>query len=92
MNFLKLLKLFLGWFENISSSFCIFITKIDLRKYIIHCKVVIFEYPPLIGPVGRVFASGPGDLGSKTFKMVLDTSLTLSNIWYVSRVKWSNPG
>ena len=36
----------------------------------------------LIGLVGRVFANGPGDLGSipgrvipKTFKMVLDTSL-----------------
>ena len=36
----------------------------------------------LIGPVGRVFASGPGDLGSipgciipKTLKMVLGTSL-----------------
>ena len=36
----------------------------------------------LIGPVGRVFANGPGDLGSipgrvipKTLKMVLDTSL-----------------
>ena len=36
----------------------------------------------LIGPVGRVLANGPGDLGlipvrviSKTLKMVLDTSL-----------------
>ena len=36
----------------------------------------------LIGLVGRVFVSGPGDLGSilgcvipKTFKMVLDTTL-----------------
>ena len=36
----------------------------------------------LIGQVGRVFANGPGDLGSipgrvipKTLKMVLDTSL-----------------
>ena len=36
----------------------------------------------LIGLIGRVFANGPGDLGSipgcvtpKTFKMVLDTSL-----------------
>ena len=36
----------------------------------------------LIGPVGRVFANGPGDLGSmpgrvipNTLKMVLDTSL-----------------
>ena len=52
------------------------------------------------GLVGRVLTSGPGDLGSipgcvipKTLKMVLDTPyLTLSNIRYVSRVKWSNPG
>ena len=30
---------------------------------------------------------------TKDFKMVLDTSLkTLSNIRYISRVKWSNPG
>ena len=49
--------------------------------------------------MGRVFVNGPGDLGSipccfipKTIKMVLDTSLTLSNIRYISRVKWSNPG
>ena len=47
-----------------------------------------------------MFANGPGDLGSipdfvipKTLKMVLDPScLTLSNISYVSRVMWSNPG
>ena len=51
----------------------------------------------LIAPVGRVFANGPGDLGSipgrvipKKFKIPL--CLTLSNIRYVSRVKWSNPG
>ena len=51
-------------------------------------------------PVDREFANGPGDLGSipvrvipMTLKMVLDTVLlTLSNIRYVSRVKWSNPG
>ena len=34
----------------------------------------------LIGLMGRVFANGPGDLGS-----------TLSNTRYVSKVKWSNP-
>ena len=47
----------------------------------------------------RVFANGPGNLGSipgrvipKTQK-ILDTSLlTLSIIRYVSRVKWSIPG
>ena len=50
--------------------------------------------------MGRVFANGPGDLGSipgrvtpKTLKMVLDTScLTLSNIRYISREKRSNSG
>ena len=47
----------------------------------------------LIGLVGRVFAYGPGDLGSipgrvipKTFKMVLDTSL-LSAQHYMVRIK-----
>ena len=47
-----------------------------------------------------ITANGWGDMGSilgrvipKILKMVLDTScLTLSNIRYVSRVKWSNPG
>ena len=61
---------------------------------------------PDIGLAVRVFANGPGDLGSipgrvipKTQKMVLDASLlnmppclTLSIIRYGSRVKWSNPG
>ena len=50
--------------------------------------------------MGRLFANGPGDLGSilghvipKTLKMVLDTAfLTHRNIRYVLRVKWSNPG
>ena len=53
-----------------------------------------------IGLVCRVFANGPGDLGSipgrvipKASKMVPDTPcLILSNISYVSRVKWSNSG
>ena len=47
----------------------------------------------LIGLVGRVFANGPGDLGSipgcvipKTLKMVLDTSL-LNTQWYEVRIK-----
>ena len=45
----------------------------------IYIYVCVFVY---IGLVGRVFANGPGDLGSipgsvipKTLKMVLDTSL-----------------
>ena len=47
----------------------------------------------LISPVGRVFANGPGDLGSipgrvipKTLKMVLDTSL-LNSQHYNVRIK-----
>ena len=46
----------------------------------------------------RVFANGPGDLGSiagrvipNTFKMVLDTSL-LDTQHYKVRIKGSNPG
>ena len=60
--------------------------------------VANFTLNRLIGLVGRVFANGPENLGSqpgrvipKTSKMVL-VCLTLSNIRYVSRVKWSNPG
>ena len=53
-----------------------------------------------IGLVDRVFANGPGDLGSilarvipKTLKMVLDTYLLNTQQYkVVSRVKWSNPG
>ena len=44
--------------------------------------MAFFYYLRLIGLMGRVFANGPGDLGSipgrvipKTLKMVLDTSL-----------------
>ena len=54
----------------------------------------------LIDPVGRVFTNDLGDLGSilvcvipKTLKRYLiPLYLKLSNIRYVSRVKWSNPG
>ncbi len=54
----------------------------------------------LIGLVSRVFANGPGDLGSipgpvipKTLKWYLiPPCLTLIDIRYASRVKWSNPG
>ena len=51
-----------------------YVDKYDLYMYIV--------YNQLIGLVGRVFANGPGDLGSvpgrvipKTSKIVLDTSL-----------------
>ena len=44
--------------------------------------IYIYIYNRLIGQVGRVFANGPGNLGSisgpvipKTLKMALDTSL-----------------
>ena len=47
-------------------------------------------YEELIGLVGRVFANGPGDLGSipgrvirKSLKMVLDTSLPNSQQYKV---------
>ena len=53
----------------------------------------------LIGLVGRVFASVPGDLDSvpgrvisKILKWYLIPCITLSKIRYVSRVKWSNLG
>ena len=55
------------------------------HTYIVHfiyIYIYIYIYNQLIGPVGRMFANGPGDLGSipvyilaKTLKMVLDTSL-----------------
>ena len=51
-----------------------------------------------INIVSRVFANGPGDQGSipgcvilKKWYLILPC-LTLSNMRYVSRVKWSNPG
>ena len=43
------------------------------------------------GPVGKVFANGPEDLISIP-GLVIPPCLKLSNIRYVSRVKWSNPG
>ena len=54
---------------------------------------ILYEFIWLIGPVGKVFAYGPGDRGSipgwvipKTFKMVLDTSL-LNTHHYKVRIK-----
>ena len=53
----------------------------------------MISFNRLIGLVGRVFANGPGDLGSipgrvipKTLKMVLDTSL-LNTQDYKVRIK-----
>ena len=66
----------------------------------IYIYIYIYIYiNRLIGLVGKVFANGPGDLGSipgcvipKTLKILIPPGLTLSNIRYISRVKWSNPG
>ena len=50
----------------------------------------------LIDQVGRVFTNGLGDLGSIPGRIILlkwyliPPCLILSNIRYVSRVKWSN--
>ena len=53
----------------------------------------------VIGLEGRVFTNGPGDLSSIPGRVIPKTQkwylippcLTLGNIRYVSRVKWSNP-
>ena len=58
------------------------------------------KYYRLIGLVRKVFANGLGDLGSIPGRVIpkikkrslIPPCLTLSNIRYVSRVKWSNPG
>ena len=50
---------------------------------------------PIIGIIVRVFASGPGNLGSIPGRIILKEMvlcLTLSIKRYVSRVKWSNLG
>ena len=63
--------------------------------YLIRCFLDIYAviFDRLIAIVGRVFANGPGDLGSiqgriipKTLKMVLDTSL-LNTQQYKVRIK-----
>ena len=71
------------------------------------CQLHLFHHQLVmtiqdIGKLVRVFANGPGDLGSipgrvipKTQKMVLDTTLLNTQYYKVrieSRVKWSNPG
>ena len=63
------------------------------RIYIYIYIYIDIETNRLIGPVDRVFANGPGDLGStpgrvipKTLKIVLDTSL-LNTLQYKVRIK-----
>ena len=61
--------------------------------------IYIYIYNRLIGLVGSVFSNSPGELGSipgriipKTLEWYLILSfLTLSNMRYVSRVRWRNP-
>ena len=59
----------------------------------VHIFRYIYAINRFIGLVGRVFANGPGDLGSipscvisKTLKMVIDTSL-LNTQQYKVRIK-----
>ena len=61
------------------------------KSYLLNNSLYVYIYI-------RVFANGPGDLGSvpgrvipKTQKMVLDTSL-LNTQHYKVRIKWSDPG
>ena len=68
---------------------------IYLYIYIVYIYIYIY-----ICLEERVFASGPGDLGSFTGQVIPKTlkwylippCLTLSNIRYISRVKWSHTG
>ena len=68
-----------------------------------YCTVVWrFEatFKPNVGIIVRVYANGPGDLGSISGRVIPKTQkwylilpcLTLSIIRYGSTVKWSNPG
>ena len=80
-------------------SFLILIIPLLLLQTIICLYIVIcFQIFIFIGLVGRVFASGPGDLGSIPGRVILlkwyliPPCLTISNIRYVSRVKLSHSG
>ena len=63
-------------------------------------REILRSLEPNIGLMVRVFANGPGDLGSipgrvipKTQKMVLDVTLLNTQRYKVRiKVKWSNPG
>ena len=82
------------YFRIFRTSFCIHYTSNNRYIYIYMLPPLVVEHSreglpvathtkyQLIGLIGRVFANGPGDLGSipgqvipKTLKMVLDTSL-----------------
>ena len=60
-----------------------------ITLYIVHNR--------LVGLVGSVFANNPGDLGLDPGRVIpkwywILPFLTVSNIRYVSRLKWSNLG
>ena len=91
MNFMLLLTQAINIF--------IYTCNICLDKAVVDCPTE--EFNGCFGPAVRVFANGPGDLGSipgrvipKTLKKwnLIPPCLTLSIIRYGSRVKWSNPG
>ena len=71
-----------------------------IKTLILNSPIWIILFFCFIGLVGRVFANGPGDLGSiqvTSYQRLLEwylipPGLTLTNIRYVSRGKWSNPG
>ena len=66
----------------------------------VRCHVLLSWSLYSTGLMVRVFANGPGDLGSipgrvipKTQKMVLDVTLLKTQLYKVRiKVKWSNPG
>ena len=67
--------------------------KISIYIAYIKCKYIVYIFRPDIGIMVRVFANGPGGLGSisgriipKTLKMVLDASL-LNTQHYTVRIK-----
>ena len=64
-----------------------------------NAETILFKQNRDIGPAVRVFANGPGDLGSipgrvipKTLKMVLDTTLLNTQhykVWFKGKVEQS---
>ena len=91
-------------YMHVFACVCFSCTCVCLSGYFlcvfVHLCICMCNDNQLIGPLGRVFANGPEDLGSipgriipKTLKWYLISPwLTLNNIRYVSSVKWSNPG
>ena len=79
----------LDWLKNVSAIFVYVYEIYATTDLVLFC----FVLGRFIGLMSRVFANGPGDLGSiqgrvipKTLKMVLDTSL-LNTQQYKVRIK-----